>query len=65
MEFKFDANQDFQLEAIEAVTSLFAGQPRIRADLRFALGQSSFAAVVNRLDLTDAELLNNLHSVQQ
>lgn len=65
MEFKFDANQDFQLEAIEAVTSLFAGQPRIRAELRFALGQSSFAAVVNRLDLTDAELLNNLHSVQQ
>ena len=42
MELKFDANQDFQLQAIEAVTSLFAGQPRIETDLHFTLGQSPF-----------------------
>jgi type III restriction enzyme len=60
MEFKFDANQDFQLQAIEAVTSLFAGQPRLETDLRFAL-----AAVANRLDLSEAELLDNLHAVQE
>jgi type III restriction enzyme len=65
MEFKFDANQDFQLEAIEAVTSLFAGQPHIEADLRFSPGVSSFAAVANRLDLNEAELLENLHAVQR
>jgi type III restriction enzyme len=65
MEFKFDANQDFQLEAIEAVTSLFAGQPRIEADLHFSAGVSSFAAVANRLDLNEAELLENLHAVQR
>jgi type III restriction enzyme len=64
MEFKFDANQDFQLQAIEAVTSLFAGQPRIETDLQFILGQSSFAAVANRLELSEAELLDNLHAVQ-
>lgn len=65
MQLKFDANQDFQLQAIEAVTSLFAGQPRIETDLHFALGQSSFAAVANRLDLSEAELLENLHAVQR
>jgi len=65
MELKFDANQDFQLQAIEAVTSLFAGQPRIETDLHFTLGQSSFAAVANRLDLSEAELLDNLHAVQE
>ncbi len=29
MEFKFDANQQFQTDAIEAVADLFEGQPRI------------------------------------
>jgi len=65
MQLKFEANQDFQLQAIEAVAGLFAGQPRIEADLRFATGASSFfAAVANRLDLTESELLANLHAVQ-
>lgn len=64
MQLKFDANQDFQIQAIEAVAGLFTGQPRIEADLRFALGASSFAAVANRLDLTDSELLANLHTIQ-
>ena len=65
MIFRFDANQEFQLEAIAAVTALFAGQPRIKADLHFTPGQSSFAAVANRLDLSEAELLDNLHAVQR
>jgi type III restriction enzyme len=65
MELKFDANQEFQLQAIEAITSLFAGQPRIETDLHFTLGQSSFAAVANRLDLSEAELSANLHAVQR
>jgi len=64
MRIKFDANQDFQLEAIEAVTSLFTGQPRLQADLHFSLGHSSFAAVANRLDLSESDLLDNLHAVQ-
>jgi type III restriction enzyme len=65
MELKFDANQDYQLQAIEAITDLFTGQPRIEADLQFSLGHSSFAAVANRLDLGEAELLDNLHAVQE
>ena len=65
MQFKFDANQDFQLDAISAVVDLFAGQPRIETELKFSLGASSFAAVPNRLDLTETELLANLHAVQE
>ncbi len=63
MEFRFEANQEFQLRAIEAVTALLRGQPRIAADGGFAL-QAGFAAVCNRLDLDDAALLANVHEVQ-
>ena len=63
MQFKFDANQEYQLRALESVTALLEGQPRIEADLRFALG-AGFAAVANRLDLDDNALLKNLQTVQ-
>lgn len=32
MEFRFDANQEYQTDAIEAVTNLLEGQPRIELD---------------------------------
>lgn len=57
MEFKFDANQDFQLKAIEAITGLFEGQPYIEAGLSSVIG--------NRLDLDDDALLKNLRDVQE
>jgi len=65
MQLKFDASQDFQIQAIEAVASLLEGQPRVEAGLHFAPGQSTFAAVANRLDLSEAELLGNLQAVQR
>jgi len=64
MKLQFDANQDFQLAAIEAVVALFAGQPRVATDFTFGGGASFFAAVANRLDLTEDELLANLREVQ-
>jgi len=64
MKLQFDANQEFQLAAIEAVAGLFAGQPRVETDLTFGGGASFFAAVANRLDLTEEELLANLRAVQ-
>ena len=63
MQLRFDANQEFQLSAIEAAAGLFEGQPRIEADLRWALG-SGFSAIANRLDLEDAALLTNLQATQ-
>jgi len=64
MEFKFDANQEFQTDAIEAVAALFQGQPQIEHTLNFALG-TAFTAMSNRLDLDDDTLLDNLHAVQK
>jgi type III restriction enzyme len=61
MQFKFDSNQDCQIRAIEAVTGLFEGQPRIEVELTFKLG---FAAVANRLNLEESAYLINLRNVQ-
>src|SRR5580704_2081130 len=61
MQFKFDANQDYQLRAIGAVSGLFEGQPHREVELTFRLG---FAAVANRLDLEESACLRNLQLVQ-
>ncbi len=64
MQFKFDANQDYQLRAIDAACDIFDGQRRVEVDLTLALG-GGFAAVGNRLDLSDDDLLRNLLAVQE
>ncbi|MBO8129796.1 MAG: DEAD/DEAH box helicase family protein [Peptococcaceae bacterium] len=62
MRFKFDANQDYQLRAIEAVVGLFEGQRRMELTLDFEMG--GLAAVPNKLELSDALILDNLKRVQ-
>lgn len=83
MQFKFDANQDFQIKAVEAVVGLFDGQPNgrllpllatIERQLELAGAPAkpqidfaetlSFAAVDNRLALSESALLENLRTVQ-
>jgi len=64
MRFKFNADQEFQIRAIESVTRLLDGQPRIEPDMNFALG-AGFAAVSNRLDINSDLLLQNLNAVQR
>lgn len=61
MQFKFDANQEFQLQAIESVVELLEGQPHSEPQMVFAFG---FAASPNRLDLSETVLLANLQKVQ-
>ena len=63
MEFKFDAQQEYQINAIEAVAGLLEGQARNELDLTFSL--SGFAAVPNILNLSEETLLQNLHAVQE
>ena len=65
MEFKFDPNQEFQVRAIEAVCDLFEGQNRVQASVRFKSGTLSLAAIANRLELGEADLLENLGNVQR
>ncbi|MBC7876570.1 MAG: DEAD/DEAH box helicase family protein [Anaerolineales bacterium] len=62
MQIKFDAEQDFQIQAIEAITNIFDGQPRARTQITSALG---FAALSNQLNLTPKQLIANLNSVQE
>ncbi len=63
MKFKFEANEPYQIEAIEAVTALFDGQPNWPSQLTIPPG-ATFQVVGNRLDLTDDQLLMNLSKVQ-
>jgi len=60
MEFRFDANQEYQLAAIEAACKLLEGQPHVVP----AESGSSFA-ITNRINLSDDTLLANLQAVQE
>jgi type III restriction enzyme len=62
--FQFDGNQPFQLRAIESVADLLRGQPRNLVDFAAAGPGDLFGPVRNRLDLSDAQLLENLQAVQ-
>ena len=63
MEFKFESNQQFQLEAIESVVRLFAGRHYVTGKLEFEPGVG-LAAVPNSLELDDDAILQNLQHVQ-
>ena len=64
MEFRFEADQHDQLQAIESVVDLFDGQPLAMAELEFDETRA-FPVVANKLDLFEDELLRNLHLVQE
>src|SRR5450755_343084 len=63
MEFIFDAQQEYQVQAIEAVMGLLEGQPRNELDVTFSL--SGFASVPNILNLSEETLLRNLRAIQE
>lgn len=63
MQIQFEANQDYQLAAINAVADLFDGQPYIENTLQL-LETGGFALIANRLEITEADILENLQAVQ-
>ena len=52
MELKFDADQEFQIAAVQSVADLFAGQPRLEPVIKFKSGTLTLAAIANRLQLS-------------
>lgn len=64
MKFKFDSEQEYQVDAVESVVGLFDGQAFVRNQLIVPTA-ATFQVIPNRLDLTHGQLLANLHKVQE
>ena len=62
MEFKFESDQEFQLQAIESIANLFDGQHYVEA--QFALNEKSLAAIPNVLKVENDAILENLQQIQ-
>ena len=62
MEFKFESDQEFQIQAIESITNLFDGQHYVEA--QFDLNEAGLAAVPNTLEVNNDAILENLKQVQ-
>jgi type III restriction enzyme len=64
MKFKFDANQDFQLQAINSVIDCFQGQEKTTAQTVAGGGLGLFGIYPNILTLSDDEIQANIKKVQ-
>lgn len=70
MKLQFDANQDYQLDAIRATVALFIGQPdasqtAFTQDDELASLKLTETGIANHRVITDAQWLANLHAVQK
>ena len=70
MKIRFDSNQTYQREAIDAVLGLFDGQPLSGGAFEFAMAAGTLAGlselgIGNQLALDESALLRNLHTVQE
>ncbi|PIT95176.1 DEAD/DEAH box helicase [Candidatus Falkowbacteria bacterium CG10_big_fil_rev_8_21_14_0_10_39_9] len=63
MKFKFDPNQEFQLQAINSVIDCFEGQEKTTAQTVAGLGL--FGIYPNILTLSEKEILKNIKTIQK
>ena len=71
MKIQFDSSQDYQLAAVQSVVNLFAGQPLNKGDFEVSLSMEGASiafterGIGNRLVISDEQILQNIHNVQQ
>ena len=74
MKFKFDANQQYQLDAVQAVVDLFKGQPKNRGAFEISFSEDIGGGLSlkqeelglgNNLQVPDEELETNLDVVRR
>ncbi|MCL4492480.1 MAG: hypothetical protein M1510_11405 [Nitrospirae bacterium] len=69
MKLHFDSNQEYQIDAIRAVTDIFEGQPLNGGDFEFSLTATgallSEYGVGNRLTLTEEQIWENAKRIQE
>jgi type III restriction enzyme len=69
MKLHFDSNQEYQIEAVRAVTDIFEGQPLSGGDFEFSFTETgallSENGVGNRLTLTEEQIWENVKRIQQ
>jgi len=63
MEFEFDPDLEYQLDAIDSVVDLFDGQPDTHGEGPFGYGEGP--TVANELSLSETRLLENVRRVQR
>ncbi len=64
MKFRFDGNQDFQLEAVNAIVDVFEGQEKASADKMIA-SSGLLGIYPNFLSLPKTEIFNNIQKIQE
>jgi len=64
MKFKFDSNQQFQIDAVNAVIDIFEGQSKETAD-KFISSSGLLGVYANILSLTDKEIFENVAKIQE
>ncbi|MBU1298039.1 MAG: DEAD/DEAH box helicase family protein, partial [Bacteroidetes bacterium] len=69
MKLHFDSKQEFQLEAISAITGIFKGQQLSSGDFEFSVNETGALLTENgfgnKLTLTEEQILENVKSIQQ
>ena len=68
MILKFDPNQDYQIQAVNAITGIFEGQPLDEANTSFHVDKEDtlklISGVDNNLILSKEQIVKNLGNVQ-
>jgi type III restriction enzyme len=72
MKLKFEANQEYQLEAIQSIVEVFEGQPMESGDFEVEMAPTSDQLQIgnellvgNRLVIAESEIIKNVHKVQE